>query len=524
MPLGFQRLNERTQRPSTNINFIKSLPGPDHDTAHDFLSRIAAISQPITRSNYINVMSIEEFPPNREFWGRNFNNGECIQLVLKSPSTGQWLSFRFVQKVFMHELAHVHQMNHGKEFWKLRNKYAEELEVLWDKGFVGEGLWGRGRNLYDGQIADGAGLLNADLQLVGATCGGTFRGFRGRGKRRRTAKPKESYREQKERRLKKKFGEGGQSLGDDDEKRIRLEKGRKLKGKPRVAGSNRGRDLRVAAALARFEVKTQPEVKPADEDGSEYETDYGSDFDEAMQAKDKSGKGLVDANGNRLVKVCEGEDDAGGEDARREMEELGTMSQQPIKNDTDKVGVTSNAIVLDEADNSTASESESDDKYCTPATSTSSVVSTVANTSKAKPDPLAHRIVAQPDFQGPISTSKPRKDSGDASKPAKPLSTLRKANTSAKVTPAPPGEGPTAVIRDVATNNSPGHALVGSSACPVCSLENEADALNCMACAHVLRPGQLQHHWKCLSEVCKDGIYINSVDVTVCGLCRAAKP
>ena len=287
MPLGFQRLNERQQRPSPHVNFVKPLPGPDHDTAHDFLSRIAAISVPIQRVNLINVMSLEEFPPNREFWGRNFNNGECIQLILKSPSTGQWLPFRFVQMVYMHELAHVHQMNHGREFWKLKNKYSEELKELWGKGYEGEGLWGRGRNLYNGQIADDAGLPTADQELVRQTCGGTYRGFRGRGKRRRADRPQLTYAERQTKRIQKKFGDKGEAhvLGNDADVRTTLEKGKKVKGKPRVAGSNRGRELRAAAALARFDTpKPESSVEPEEDHESDYETDYGSDFDESAGA------------------------------------------------------------------------------------------------------------------------------------------------------------------------------------------------------------------------------------------------
>lgn len=47
-------------------------------------------------------MSLEEYEPNREFVGRNFNAGEVIQLVLKSLS-GRWLPFEYVQMVMMHE-------------------------------------------------------------------------------------------------------------------------------------------------------------------------------------------------------------------------------------------------------------------------------------------------------------------------------------------------------------------------------------------------------------------------------------
>ena len=55
------------------------------------------------RENHILVTSLEEYEPNREFVGRNFNAGEVIQLVLKSVTTRQWLPFTYVQMVMMHE-------------------------------------------------------------------------------------------------------------------------------------------------------------------------------------------------------------------------------------------------------------------------------------------------------------------------------------------------------------------------------------------------------------------------------------
>lgn len=54
------------------------------------------------KTNHIYVMALEEYPPNPEFVGRNFNAGEVIQLVLKSRS-GRWLPFEYVQMVMMHE-------------------------------------------------------------------------------------------------------------------------------------------------------------------------------------------------------------------------------------------------------------------------------------------------------------------------------------------------------------------------------------------------------------------------------------
>lgn len=99
MPIGIDRLNARHQQPNSRITFIKPLPGDTSRYAQDFLERIAAICHPIMKSNHISVMSLEEYEPNPEFAGRNFNAGEVIQLVLRARGTGQWLSFRSVQMV-----------------------------------------------------------------------------------------------------------------------------------------------------------------------------------------------------------------------------------------------------------------------------------------------------------------------------------------------------------------------------------------------------------------------------------------
>jgi hypothetical protein len=54
------------------------------------------------REHHLSVMSLEEYEPNPEFVGRNFNAGEVVQLVLKARS-GHWLPFNYVQMVMMHE-------------------------------------------------------------------------------------------------------------------------------------------------------------------------------------------------------------------------------------------------------------------------------------------------------------------------------------------------------------------------------------------------------------------------------------
>ncbi|KAI1811273.1 WLM-domain-containing protein [Poronia punctata] len=321
MPLGFERLNAKRSQPNGNINFIKPLEGDDKAIAQDFLERIAAQCVPVMKEHHIYVMSLEEFPPNREFVGRNFNAGEVIQLVLKSPvssqvasSTGRWLPFNYVQMVMMHELAHCKQMNHSRAFWAVRNKYADQMRTLWSRKYTGEGLWGRGTLLESGRFEENSIL--ADDALPEHLCGGTYR----TAGRKRKQKQKLSYQEQKERRILKKFGSNGIALGEDEDIKTELENGKKPKGKPRVAKSKRGRELRAAAALARFDqARKTEEVKEEDETASEFETVSDDDDDD-------SNSSIVDNDGRRMIKVCEDEDPTDG-DAQNEMRELSSAAR-----------------------------------------------------------------------------------------------------------------------------------------------------------------------------------------------------
>ncbi|KAL9000663.1 MAG: hypothetical protein Q9169_000699 [Polycauliona sp. 2 TL-2023] len=333
MPVGIQRLNAHQTHPNDCIVFIKPLPGPTASFAQDFLSRIAAICKPIMATAHLSVMTLEEYEPNPEFVGRNFNAGEIIQLVLKAPQSGHWLSFRSVQMVMMHELAHCVQMNHGKEFWKVRNQYAGELRELWGKGYTGDGFWGRGKTLLSERY-EHQGSWEEEV-MPERLCGGTFRTRRGR-KRRRGVKSEElSYAERKQRRIEKKFGVSGQQLGGEEETRVKLENGKKPKGKPRVAGSARGRELRAAAALARFGMqKEEEEVKPEEATGtSDSDGDDGSDIEDVKpekEALDLNGSKLLDGKGRGMVKVCEDEDEDDVH-VKQEMNELHDLSMIPSK-------------------------------------------------------------------------------------------------------------------------------------------------------------------------------------------------
>ncbi|KAL2356056.1 WLM domain-containing protein [Cryomyces antarcticus] len=467
MPLGFERLNERTQRPNALINFIKPLETPDRALAQDFLERIAAICYPIMKANHIAVMALEEYPPNPEFVGRNFNAGEVVQLVLKSPGSGAWLPFRHVQMVMMHELAHCKQMNHSGAFWKVRDQYAGELRGLWDKSYTGEGLWGRGKTLLSGRYTNES--MPEAMSGVEHLCGGTFRSSGGRKRKRgKLDKPKVTYAERQQRRIAKKFGTNGVALGNDEDRRVKLEHGKKPKGKPRVAGSARGRDLRAAAALARFEPVEKENVVEGEDSGSETESDNDG-VEIKQEALDLDGTKLVDAKGHGMVKVCEDEDEGDG-NARRERNELWEIDElpkppRPSKERPQRAAPPPATKNVNKEDISTASEGE--------------------------------------DHAVPV----PLKTPTEALKPA------RKANAKADLGAAKIGQ-PT---------NSKSTPHPQTIDCPMCSMSNEADATTCIACANVLDLKKIPKHWRCQSLVCRGGNYANAADCGICGVCGASK-
>lgn len=218
-------------------------------------------------------------------------------------------------------------MNHSRAFWAVRNQYAEQMKVLWTRGFTGEGLWGRGALLSTGDFEKNT-VAPGEL-LPEHLCGGTYRS---RG-RKRKAKKTLTYKEQKERRILKKFGADGVALGEDAGTKRKLE-GKTVTAKPRVAGSARGRELRAAAALARFDQEAkkpkEEEVKEEDE-GSE--TDSGDDYEDdestsGLDAIDLDGKKLLDSKGRGMIKVCEDEN-PDDQDAQDELRELQSWSRKP---------------------------------------------------------------------------------------------------------------------------------------------------------------------------------------------------
>jgi hypothetical protein len=414
--------------------------------------------------------------------GRNFNNGEVIQLVLRSPSTGRWLPFKFVQLVMMHELAHCKEMNHGPsklflaarpdsirltpylvEFWKVRNEYASDMKALWEKGYTGDGLWGRGVLLENGAFAREE--LGDGEVLPEHMCGGTFKS-RG-GRKRKAPKPKINYKEQKERQIKKKFGANGMTLGADEQVKVELENGKKPAGKPRVAGSKRGRELRAAAALKRFEVvKDEPTIK--DEDlvtDSETESDNDDLWikPEPGDAVDINGKRLIDAKGRGMVRICEDED-KDNEDVQNEMRELANIKSVPSRSPT--------LMSIPE--------------FKLPMVSTSSSIK-IPVISKSSSTAARIGSSLQPRTETLASRLEPTKQ-------AQPHLSLKHPSV-AEIDPC----------------------------CSICTTENSSTSLTCSVCAHVLKPDFVAGSWICDSEPCQGGAYVNAGDVGICGVCRTRK-
>ncbi|KAK6000345.1 hypothetical protein QM012_003977 [Aureobasidium pullulans] len=542
--LGIERINERKKRPNALINFIKPLEGPDKTLAQDFLERVAAICYPIMKQNHIVVMALEEYPPNPEFIGRNFNAGEVVQLVLKAPHTNQWLPFKHVQMVMMHELAHCKQMNHSRAFWKVRNAYADELKVLWDKAYTGEGLWGKGQSLITGQYM--TNHMPEAANVPASLCGGTFRSSGGRKRRRKEDAPKITYAERQQRRIAKKFGVNGVALGNDEGIRAKLEpgqKGGKPAVKPRVAGSKRGRELRAAAALARFEnvkkeaVKIEPKTEATSDD--DYETDSDDDYltiEKTMNPED----------GN-MVRVCENEDSE-DKDAQREFDELREIDQATLELYTRSLtqsspkGKAKQIIPVDDA----STESDDDQDLDTARSFTKPPTKTQPNQHDLSTDngdeiqditTISQKKSKQKEKDISEKPSSSSEKSEQSSKPPQPPpvdikdesiaseSEIKAINTIAPKVPSTPNPSVTRAGTTAAqTKPKERPPVAPSSTCKICSLENESKAAMCAACSHVLNPALMPNCWRCTSTECQSVEYINPGDYGVCGLCGSTKP
>ncbi|OCH95379.1 WLM-domain-containing protein [Obba rivulosa] len=145
------RLNEREANPNPHINFISALPAADEasrEEARQLLRALAAQVRPVMKAHGFAVNSLEEYEYNKVFAGRNWNNGEVVELVLRNAN-GQYVPVSWLLSTLCHELAHIQHMNHGPAFQALWAKLRQEVRELQNKGYYGDGYWSSGTRLAD---------------------------------------------------------------------------------------------------------------------------------------------------------------------------------------------------------------------------------------------------------------------------------------------------------------------------------------------------------------------------------------
>lgn len=289
----------------------------------------------------------------------------------------------------------------------------------------------------------------AEADMPANLCGGTYR-----ERRKRVAKPKLSSAEQKKRRIEKKFGVAGQKVGAEEEEG--------KKGKPRVAQSKRGRELRAAAALRRLEGKKEEpeEVDPKEED----EDDWSEGEEE--KGVDVGGRFLVPVSGE-----CDGTE--AEEQKGRELRELlGGCATGGEVHAMQEPG------------------SESSDATPPKQTVWLELSDTEDEVEQKKP----------PGMDTKRSVTKPPTPKEEQKK-AKPPSPKRPHEPTSK----------------------PGAPDKPSSTCLVCTTENRPGDTVCMTCANVLSPHVRANAWKCGNLDCPPE-YANIGDVRYCGICERARP
>ena len=373
--------------------------------------------------------------------------------------------------VMMHELAHCQQMNHGRDFWKVNNQFKGELSELWAKNYTGDGLWGRGQTLLSGQYDTNRNMENE--RMPANLCGGTFRSRRRKRRRRGNASGEngreETYAEAKQRRIAKKFGVCGNTLGGDEATRVKLEYGQKVKGNPRVANSSRGRELRVAAAAARLgqqkteEAKEEQAKRDIDQDDEHAsEDDEFEDADEDETATNLDGTQILDEKGRGMVRVCSDEDadDAHVKEEMNELQELDVVAPARSTYDGSPIG----GVPM-------SNKRTGDGVKITPKITKEAQITTLP----------ALVIDPTPDPDSPIRATKAQTPQVEQTQRSELM-------------------------------------------CPMCSMCNEPSSFLCIACSHVLDTRIVSNHWRCQSDICRDGQYINSADCGMCGVCRARRP
>ncbi|KAK0204771.1 WLM domain-containing protein [Desarmillaria ectypa] len=253
------RFNDRNPNPNPHINFVTALPGNDQDDAMQLLRALAAQVRPVMKAHGFVVNSLEEYEHNNVFAGRNWNNGETVELVLRRPG-GSFLPIYWLMSTLCHELAHIKHMNHGPAFQALWKLLRIEVRKLQDKGYYGDGYWSAGTRLADSAKVAGEGIDPGVLPEY--ICGGAQTRSRPSATRRRRSGrrgdvvPSNHTGRQTAKRRKgggrvtSKYAFQGEGLSLIDSKG---EEGVKGIGFRKQAGSKRAREERALAAERRLQ-------------------------------------------------------------------------------------------------------------------------------------------------------------------------------------------------------------------------------------------------------------------------------
>lgn len=370
--------------------------------------------------------------------------------------------------------------------------------VLTARGYTGDGFYGRGQSLSTGLTEQ---REIPDEELPENLCGGAYRKAKTADESR---KRKRTYAERQQIRKERLFGKGeGESLGADQEKRMLLEKG-KGKGKkavavkPRVAQSQRGRDLRAEAALRRLEAsKAEASTSAKREQVSAGVKDEEISTDESATEDEQ---GTVDlGGGNKYVKLEDDDDlQENWKDIRSEVAGL-VLAGSPSRAKASTSGRATTPhnnkapAIMDSSD--TERDSDSETAPTPPPPSSQERVNEVQCTNGyTAAGGSTGDTEEESDGDVPARIAAPRPSTSARRSPTLMPSKAEDLDGHSGL-PLPPALGATLGADEIA--------------CPACTTANGVENILCMVCSCVLDTDRTAS-WKCTSKFCAGGAFAAS--------------